>query len=61
MVIFGKTAILAILGIFGISRKIGIFVKMVIFADLAKKVKNGDFWKNEENDENDRSAKMTEI
>ena len=40
---FWETAILANLGIFSISRKTGIFVKMVVFGNLIKKVKNGDF------------------
>ena len=40
---FWETAILANLGIFSISSKTGIFVKMVIFGNLIKKVKNGDF------------------
>ena len=43
LVIFRKTAKLANLGIFSISRKTGIFVKLVIFGNLIKKVKNGDF------------------
>ena len=48
-------------GYFGHFQENWYFCEMVIFADLVKKVKNGDFWKNEENGENDRSAKMTEI
>jgi hypothetical protein len=47
--------IFPIFQIFGILGIFSILVKTVIFGDLAKKVKNGDFWESEE------MVKMTDL